>query len=338
MAAFNLSVPKLQIALAEAWTDPMYNSQFIADVNALRFQMQVQNVRLGRGIVGTGKNAKQLTQTIYWPVTCDDTTSSCSDECVVATDEATDDSQDVVLTCMREAGFKESEKRYRTSPLAYEQVVAQQLLIKIKALDEWANRQYIAFLEANKGDHSAYGSTLTVGQDNARDWEIPKADWNVDLIPEFLLAMELAKFSNPYILDGTNFYTKMSRAGANSLNSDGKGDKALFDRFQWVQDARTMVSAAPNKTYLVNAGAVAFVTGNFWDITPQTRAATHKVWKVASRNLPGVYYDVHYQEDCDSNDFVESWKFRLNGAFVLNPLACDEDNTGIFSFEKVEGI
>lgn len=335
MAAFNLSLPKLQIAINQAWADPMYNTQFIANVGALRAQMQRQNVQLGKGITGTGKNAKQITQTIYWPVACTNETVACSDECVVATEVATDDSQDVVLTCMREAGFVESEKRFRTSPLGYDAVVAHQALLKMKALDEWLTTQYIAFLEANKGDHAVYGSTVSVGADNAGDWEIPSTDWNVALIPEFMLAMELAKFSNPYILDGTNFFTQKATAIAYSPNADGKGENNLFNSYDWVQDPRSMVTAAPNKTYLINSGAVAFVTGNFWGLTPETRAATHKVFKLASKNLPGVYYDVHYQESCTSNDFVESWKFRVNGTFVLNPLACDEDNTGIFAFEKI---
>ena len=34
MAAFNLSLPKLQIALNRAWVDSMYNTQFIANVAA----------------------------------------------------------------------------------------------------------------------------------------------------------------------------------------------------------------------------------------------------------------------------------------------------------------
>jgi len=338
MAAFNLSLPKLQIALNRAWVDSMYNTQFIANVAALRAQMQRQNVQLGKGITGTGKNAKQITQTIFWPVACTNETVACTDECLVATEVATDDSQDIVLSCLREAGFVESEKRFRVSPLAYEDVVAHQMLLKMKALDEYLNTQYIAFLEANKGDHDVYGATLTVGADNAGDWEIPESDWNVALIPEFLLAMELAKFSNPYILDGTNFFTQKATAMAYSANADGKGENNLFNQYDWVQDARSMVTAAPNKTYLINTNAVAFITGNFWDVTPVTRAATHKVWKVASKNLPGVYYDVHYQESCSSNDFVESWKFRVNGVFALNPLACDETNTGIFAFEKVAGI
>jgi len=208
-------------------------------------------------------------------------------------------------------------------------------MIKMKALDEYFTQQYIAFLEANKGTH-VY--ELPVGSNNAEDWEVAATDWNVNLIPEFMLAANLGKFTNPYLLDGTNFYTQMIVAGANQANLDGKGDSNLFGQFNVVSDPQNMIAAAPNKTYLVDPSAVAFLTGNYWGTVPEMRAGVHRMWKQPSMNLPGVYYDVHEIEACSSNDFVTSWKIQLNGAFVLNPLGCTETNTGILSFERLPGI
>ena len=334
MAAFNLSLPKLQIAINNAWRDPIRNTQFIAKVDSLRGQLQRQTITLGPQITGSGRNAKQITQTIFWPEVCSTSTSSCSDECTTASGEATDNSQDVTLSCLREAGFTESFKRFRVSPLDWEEVVAYQLLLKMKALDEYLNTAYIAFLEANKGEHEY---ELSVGSDNAGDWEIPSADWNAELILEFMLAAEMAEFSNPYILDGTNFWTLKAQGGLFQQNLDGKGIANLFnDPFMWVQDPRGLNAAAPGKTYMVNPSAVAFVSGNFWATKPENFAGTHRMYKIASRNLPGVWYDIHELESCTSNDFVTSWKIRVNGAFLLNPLNCEKENrTGILAFEKV---
>ena len=336
MAAFNLSLPKLQIAINRAWQDPIRNTQFIAHVDALRGQLQRQTITLGPQITGSGRNAKQITQTIFWPEVCSTSTSSCSDECTTASGEATDNSQDVTLSCLREAGFVESSKRFRVSPLNWEEVVAYQLLLKMKALDEYLNTAYIAFLEANKGEHEY---ELSVGLDNAGDWEIPTVDWDVNLIPEFLLAATIAEFSNPYILDGTNFWTQRAQAAAYQQNLDGKGAQNLFgngNTFDWVVDPISLNAAAPGKTYMVNPSAVAFVSGNFWATTPENFAGTHRMYKIASRNLPGVWYDIHELESCTSNDFVTSWKIRVNGAFLLNPLNCEKENrTGILAFEKV---
>ena len=147
----------------------------------------------------------------------------------------------------------------------------------------------------------------------------------------------MAEFSNPYILDGTNFWTLKAQGGLFQQNLDGNGIANLFnDPFMWVQDPRGLNAAAPGKTYMVNPSAVAFVSGNFWATTPENFAGTHRMYKIASRNLPGVWYDIHELESCTSNDFVTSWKIRVNGAFLLNPLNCEKENrTGILAFEKV---
>ena len=336
MAAFNVSLPKVLIELDRAWNDPIRNTQFIANVEALRAQLQRQTITTGPIISGTGPNAKKITTTIYWPEVCSTSTSSCTDECVAATGEATDNSQDVTLPCMREAGFIESFKRFRVAPYNYEQVVAMQMLMKMKALDEYLASQYITFLEAHKGTHEY---ELSVGNESGGDWEIPAVDWNVDLIPEFMLSARIARFSNPYLLDGINFWTQRAQAAAYQGNAEGKGAQTLFgdnSTFNWVVDPENITSTAPGKTYMVNASAVAFVSGNYWGTTPFVHAGNHRMYKVASRNLPGIFYDVHELETCTSNDFVTSFKIVINGSFNLNPLNCEkEERTGILAFEKV---
>ena len=340
MAAFNVSLPKLQIAIDRAWRDPIRNAQFVAHVDALRTQLERQTITMPNNITGSGKNAKQLTTTIYWLESCTNDTTSCSDECVVATGEATDNSQDVTLSCLREAGFKEGYKRQRVSPHSLEETIAFQMMLKMKALDEYLNSQYIAFLEANKGEHQY---ELPIGADNGGDWEIPASDWAAygpALMGELQLAANLSQFTNPYMLDGQNFWIQRFIAQQNAANADGKGDNNLFNSMQWaVSDPIGMNNAGVgSKTYMINASAAAFVSGNFWDSVPKQMAGNHRVYKVASKNLPGIYYDVHEIEDCVSDDFILSIKMKAYGSFELNPLGCDTDVTGILAFEKVAGI
>lgn len=331
MASFNTSLAKVQVAVEQSWRDPILNTSYIAKTAALTAQLQRQTATLSP-IRGTGKNAKSLTQTIYWPLSCSITTASCSDECAVATAEATDNSQDVTLSCLRQVSFKETRNRFRTSPLSQEQVVALQMLANMKALDEYLTQQYIAFLEANKGDHEY---TLSIGSDVSGDWQIPAADWTVEIIPELVASAEMSRLTNPYMLDGANFYTQMFRAKAFNANSDGKGEMNMFSEFPYVSDLVNMSTAAPGKTYMVNPSSVAFISGNFYDTTPMEHAGAHRMFKMPSRNLPGVFYDVHEVEACTSGDLVNSYQIRVNGAFVLNPLGCEEGRTGILSFEKV---
>jgi hypothetical protein len=222
-------------------------------------------------------------------------------------------------------------KQFRTVPHQWDQTIALELAANMKAMDEYLNAQFIAFLEANKGNHEY---NLPVGTNDSQDWTIAAASWNVDLIPQLQLAARFARFSRPYLLDGNNLWASVYKAGFYSQNADGKGENLLFNTFPYVFDPITMAAVAPNKTYLVNGSAVALVTGNYWGDTREEMAPGHFVYRIGSRNLPGIFYDVHEIQACASNDFVTSWQLRANFEFILNPKGCTATRTGILAFEK----
>ena len=331
MAAFNLSLANLQIALEEAWQDPIQAATYKAKVEALRYQLARQTATFASPIVGSGVNAKRLTTTIYWPEICVSGVDSCTDICAVSTNEATDNSKNITLSCLGEKSFKESWTRFRTSPLQFAEVVAKQIIANDKAIAEWLVGQYILFLEANKGEHQY---ELPVGSDDSGDWTIAGTEWSYELMPEFFLAGDISKISNPYLLDGTNFFSQYWLAQQARANADGKGVANSFDQFDIVFDPTNMIANAPGKTYLVAPSAVAFVSGNYYGMTAEEPAPGHRIYKIQSRFLPGIYYDVDEIAACASNDFVTSWKMKLYGSFQLNPLGCDTDITGILAFEK----
>ena len=335
MAAFNLSLPKVQIEVDRAWRDPILKQAYVGKVGAARAILDRQTTTFASPIQGTGKNAKNLTTTIYWPLSCPGDVVSCSDECVVSTAEPTDNSQDVVLACLAQIGFKESMKRFRDSPLDFDRVVATSLMANMKVLDEYIAKQTILFIEANKGVHTYEipGGTIAGG-----DMELPGSAFTADLMTQLMLSAEFSRLTSPFVLDGTNFYADYKKVQAFVGNLDGKGNAQLYGDFPFEFDPINMTSTAPNKTYLLNGSAVAFISGNFWDLTRTEMAPGHFVYKIQSQNLPGIYYDVHEIQACSSNDFVTSWQLRLYGSFELNPLGCDTDNTGILAFENMGGI
>ena len=331
--AFSVSLPKLQAYIDQAWVDPIQKSDLIAEVGAVRAQLSNQTARI-QPITGTGRNAKKITTTIYWQDFCSITPEACSDECTATTATSDDSEQDVTISGCRQVEFAKSMKQFRTVPHNWDQTIAMELAANMKALDEWLNTTYIAFVEANKGSHEY---DLPVGTNYAEDWTIPAESWDVDLIPELRLAARFAKFGRPYILDGTNLWSKVYKAGFYNANADGKGENALFNDFPYVFDPLAMADAAPNKTYLINASAIALLTGNYWGDAREEMAPGHFVYRVQSRNLPGVFYDVHEIQACASNDFVTSWQIRVNYEFVLNPKGCTTTRTGILAFEKGAG-
>jgi hypothetical protein len=332
--AFTVALPAILASLDEMMPGNIQQQDYRTEAAAVAAQLQRQTVRFDF-IQGSGKNKKKRKYNLIWLSSCAPTVEDCSDECVAGGDVLSDNSEEVEITGCKQVEFKVNLKDKRTSPFQLEEEIALNLTSHIKALDEYLNTQYIAFLAANKGTHEF---TLPVGADNAGDWEIASNEWTEELAIHFELAARFARFNNPYLLDGLNLYTKMRKAAAFGANDDGRGAASLYRELNVVFDPISMSSAAPDTTFMVNPGSVALVTDNWWDAMPMVFAGNHRTFTIQSRALPGVSYDVHEIETCTSNEFVTSWQIRVNYEFVLNPEGCTADRTGILSFKKIAGI
>ena len=330
--AFAVNVPKLQVTLDQAWRDSIVKGDLMAEVIALREHLRRQTATVEPIISGSGRTAKIITKAIYWVDACTPETEACSDECVAPSPTSDDSSKDVTITGCRQVEDGLSTKQFRTVPLQFDDVAAIKIQNMMKGLDEWLTAQFIAFLDANKGDHEY--DLAGVWTDNAGDMQVP-GPWDVDTIPQLILAARFARFGNPYILDGLNLWAQSYKAGIFEPNGEGKGDARMFSQFPFVFDPINMGLYAPGQTFLVNASAVALITGNYNPASPMEMAPGHRIFTLNSRNLPGIAYDVHEIQACASNDFVTTWQIRVNHEFLLNPLGCNATRTGILSFENV---
>ena len=332
--AFTVALPEIYRSIDIAWDDAIQRSQFMAKADAARVCLQQQTARVTDLIQGAGPNAKTRTVRVHWLNACNVTTGASTDECTAASVELTDEKADYAITKTRESSFKTSWKVHRTTPHDLRETVAKGMLKAMKELDEYLAGQFWAFLAANNGAHeyTSYPSG-TIASDV---YQIPEADWSVDLMPQFLLSAEFSRFDNAYMLHGLNLWVERFKAGQYAANADGKGENNLFSVLPTFWDVVGASNAGVSKhSFLVNRSAVALATANFFDMAPATFAGNHRVYKVASRNLPGVYYDVHELETCTSDDMVLSYKLNANFEFLLNPLGCTATRTGILQFERV---
>ncbi len=332
--AFNVSLPKVQLYIDQAWVDPIQKADLRAEVEALRMHLTKQTARVEPIISGTGRNAKKITKTIYWQDFCNLTTEACSDDCVQTSAASDDTEMDVTISTCRQIEFAYTEKQFYTTPHDPNQTIAMALAARMKTMDEYLNAQFLAFLEANKGVHQY---EIQGGTADGNDWVLPAENWDEDLIPQLQLAARFSKFNRPYLLDGTNLWAKVYKAGYYSANADGKGENLLFNTFPYVFDPLTINTVAPNKTYMVNSSAVALVHGNYYGDAREEAAPGHFRYRIQSRNLPGIFYDVIEKVTCTSNDILQSWQLKANFSFFLNPKGCDTDITGILAFEKGAG-
>ena len=330
--AFTVSLPEVYHSIDKAWDDAIHRTQFTTRAKAAEICIKNQTANIGPLIEGSGANAKQRTVKVHWLNGCAITDGAISDECAVSAVELTDDEQDHALTSSRESGFVVSWKAGRTTPHELAQQVSTGMLRAMKSLDEYLAKQFYTFLAANNGSHEY---TLNVGADAATVWQIPAANWDVDLIPQWVLAADFADFDAPYLLHGTNSFTDAYKANQYAANADGKGENNLYSAIpsEWDPVGASAASVAA-MTWLINKGSVALGTGNYFDSTPKLFAGNHRVYKMASKNLAGVYYDIHEIETCSSDDFVISYKLRVYFDYFLNPLSCVATRTGILQFEQ----
>jgi hypothetical protein len=84
---------------------------------------------------------------------------------------------------------------------------------------------------------------------------------------------------------------------------------------------------------MIEDNAVAIVSKAYY--VPQPKVYfDEKRYSMMSSFVPGVEYDVHYTNECNTNDGFHNHEFKvkLTAGIFNNPAGCDEDNTGVLSF------
>ena len=320
----------------EHWEDPIQKKDLEADVESAR--AVVENQRVKFQILQSP--AKDRTVSLEWLTTCDRGTTDCSDDCSIDGDDATPTCKEYELTCLQESdGFKINDRVYRARTIDTARSLAVQLENAKMNLDNWVAQYILAQILANAGTNAYTGAPGTVA---AAVTTIPAASWNDQIWGYFARVILGNKFKNTYAISGDNLFQLVYNRKADFANADGKGfmnrmgqlrDRLYFDPIN-IEDNLV----APGYTFLLHHTAVAFVTKAYYPkgaANRQVLTADRVAWSEASRNIPGVEYDVFAERGCYDNDYYTAYKVQLHGGFFLNPQPCDDTNSGILGFECV---
>lgn len=319
----------IQIQSDRVWANPIAASRYMAKVEAAKAILAEQQSGSPFRELQTDKDN---TVRLVWLNACSDADAACTDDCTIGGAELSSDSKDYSLNICRTAGFSVKEKRMRNNAFAPEEQIALGMLNAGRVLDEYLNKQVIAHLETFRGTNEYLAS----GWANAGgDTTVPAAQWDKTLIPKLVMTGIKNRFSNPFILSGENLWYEGWDAAINQANADGKGDAATLAAIRRYHDLFHLdaVVAAP-KTYLIEQGAVAIVSKSYYDQDPKTYFSQMR-YAVASRNIPGLMYDVVYNNVCASNEITHNFSLYLKALVALNPTGCSETRTGLIAFEKV---
>lgn len=314
--------------LPAIWDDKTVQKDYIADVQvplAIRAQ---QTARLAP----LQNPAKDRQLTVVWVKDCVDRLEDCGNECEAGGDELEADSQTYELDLCKSAGFTVKEREFRSLMLDRTEVVAKGFMSSMKQLDNWIAQQTVSHLNTFAGINQYEDGVFQGSEYNEAD----AAFWNADIFGEFNIIAAINRFSNPFLLSGTNLYKEWWNSMMQAGNADGKGDVMKFGTMPIAFDLHQIVTVnSPDKvTYMLDKGAVALITKAYNPENPLTysNGANQTLFKVPSMNIPGVEYDVIYKTRCESSEIYHDYSLRVNGLCALNPVGCTETNTGVLKF------
>jgi len=210
--------------------------------------------------------------------------------------------------------------------------VAKALLKADKELTEAYAQYCVAQLELFKGCNK-----LTTGKGvvSNLDTFIAAPYWTPAIAAYFSRVSIMNRFTNPIFLSGSLLWEQFMVAQANSANANGKGDWALWSGMQPYFDMFNVdsVNDPDLKAYLLSMGSVAMVN-KFYNPAVPERLMSFTRYTMPSRWLPGMTYDVFYDNECTTGmKVVHNYKIRLIADLYNNPEGCENCNTGVLAFQ-----
>jgi len=324
----------IQAMADDIWTDPIQNIDVIADVESAKAVLENQQVNFSEI---TGK--KKRTISLEWLIKCDVTTTECSDDCDIDGEDVTPYCKEYEIECLQESSFKVPERAYRERTTTMQEAIARNMLLHKKALDEWLAQYILTGLLANAGVNLFTGGVGTVA---GATTTIPANFWDDTIWGYFNRVIRANKFKLPYMVTGDNLYQLLFNRMHETATDAGKAGMAKIGTIRKIyQDPENVEVIAPGTTFLVHKTAAAFVNKAWYSVGAANavqRAGQYWMWSEASNNIPGVFYDIIMKEACESNDFSQAYKIQLHGGFFTNPYPCEDDTTGILTFECGTGI
>lgn len=316
----------VNVKLEEIWADAAAQKDYIAEVDAAKILIanQSNSLRIIEDPI------KDKTVHIMWLQDCSDHDGdTCEDDCEVGGPPIQVDCNDYRITLCHKDGFSIQEKQFRGLDYDMDEVVAKGILGVSRGMDEWIAQTLVAMIDTFSGTNQYVDGLGTV---SGFDTYIPASYWSGDLMAELEMTAMMNKFRNYFMLSGSNLWTQAYLAEAKQGNADGKGAANLMARMKLNHDLWNIDQVlGQKKTFVIERGAYAFVTKAYFNDKPREIAGL-KQYRVASRNLPGVFYDVTYKAECLNNDITHNWSLQWYGDLFQNPLPCDPGNTGVLSF------
>jgi len=330
--AGNFTCADLQVILVNAdraWMDNATKKDYVSYAETIKAVIAEQTAEFPE----LEKMDKDEKVKIYWAADCSTSLADCADDCVIGGPTPEAQCKEYELDICKKAGFSIPEKRFRKSNLTREEVVALALLKRMKELDEFLAQTAVSKIDSFAGVNQFAGIGQVVGPITY----IAPSLWTADIMGYFAQVGIMNKFSNPYMVHGTNLWQSNWQANFNNLNQDQKDALAKFGsmRSYWDPFNVDLVNSPDKVSYMIDKGAVAFVSKAYYPANNPVEylGAGQLRYSVESKNLAGVFYDVVYTNRCVADEIYHDWTLYIHAGIFQNPIGCDENNTGVLKFQ-----
>jgi hypothetical protein len=310
------------------WVDRIQKQDYVPQAEIVRCLIAQTTAKFG-----DLKGKKDRTIDVGWINACDVSAASCTD-CTISGNELSTNVEEYYLNREQCAEFTVHEDDFRDNLFDYEEVVAKGFLKASLALDEYWAGQAVAVINANLGVNESDGGKGSV---SGTTTYVNTPYWNADLMGYFNRVAVQNRFKMPMLISGLNLYESVWNAEWEKCCENGIGKFGTLDMcFDLFNIDST--NDPDYLTYMLNRGALAFVTKCYYQGV--TAANPNKYmdqyrWSMPSFSLPGVCYDVHYENACggSNGDFhTHDFKLKTFGDIFLNPVGCTSTRTGLLSF------
>lgn len=335
MAITNSTLPLVLRRASEVWPGNMNEKDFVANIDTLFAIRDQQTARIDYANLPDGVDAR-----IAWLNNCDITVDSyTSTECTFSGPEADSYKKDLTIDQARETTFSVPLDAWRDNLFGFADAVAVNLNKTMVAQAEYVAQYCVGVLNANLGTNTYdnNGQWTLSGTTNT----IPGTQWeSTSIMGKFILAGRKNRINNPILLSGENLYELAYAARTSAQNADGRGD------FQRIQDMPIYndifnvdeVNAGSLITYMIERGALAFLSKGYYPTTPETLNGNFQRFSIANRFFPTLIHDVETLVDCTSGVWSQHWKVIPRYKLEVNPTGCTATRTGMLAFTKGGGV
>jgi len=244
----------IQAKADQIWLDRIQRMDFVPEAEIVKCIIDQTTAKFG-----DLKGYKDKKIDVGWINACDVTDGSCSD-CTIDGSELSTNIEEYYLNRERCAEFSVCENDLIDNVFDYEEVVAKGLLKASLALDEWWAAQAVAVLNANVGANEVSDGKGVVS--GTSTYVLP-AYWNADLMSYFARVARVNRMRNPMLISGANLYESVWTA---ELEACCENKMAKFGTMDICFDLFNIDSTNDPDyvTYMVNKGALAFVTKAYY--------------------------------------------------------------------------